>query len=137
MASTQIFTSCTQNREETINCTIGTSGNLMNDMGLFMVFGFNADSTRQVCLALKMNTFKPGNYSTANNTFAADYSFVAYSSEIDLKTTNLFDVTSGDFNVSINQAGDTIFSGKMSAINKEDPNDTPEFTITIPLKNKI
>ena len=125
----------TETRAETINCTTGTSGDLMEERGLFLVFGYNTDSTRQVCLALKMNQFEAGNYSTADSTFAAGYSFVAYSSKGDLKTTHLFDVISGNFDVSINQTGDTIFSGTMSAIDKKDSTDVPELTITIPLKH--
>lgn len=123
-------------REETINCTVGTSENLMNEIGLLLVFGYNTDSTRQVCLAFKMDTFKIGNFSTTDSTLAANYSFIAYSSERDLKTTHLFDVISGNCNISINQKGDTILSGIITAKDKKDSTDVPKLTITIPVINK-
>ncbi len=126
----------TKTREETINCTIGSSADLMSKIGLFPIFGYNADSTRQVCLGFRMNQFEVGDYSTADSTFDAKSSFVAFSSKTDLKTTNLFDVISGNFNISINQAGDTVISGTMLAIDKADSTDVPEFTITIPLKHQ-
>lgn len=126
----------TKTTEETIDCTIGLSADLMSKMDLFLVFGYNTDSTRQVCLCFKMNQFKVGDYSTADSTFDAKSSFAAFSSKTDLKTTNLFNAISGDFNVSINQVGDTVISGTMLAVDKADSTNVPEFTITIPLKHQ-
>lgn len=130
-----VYTGPTKTREETINCTTGSSGDLMDKMGLFLVFGFNTDSTREVCLSFKMKQFEEGNYSTADNTLDAMSSFVVYSSKKDLETTKFFNVVSGNYNVSINQVGDTIISGTMLAIDRKDSTDVPEFTITIPLNN--
>lgn len=137
MVNTQLFAEPTKTREETINCTMGSLEYLTDAMGMCLVFGYNTDSTRQVCLGFKVRQLEVGNYLMADSTFDTESSFVAYSSKVDLKTTNLFNVISGNFNVSVNQTGDAIVVGTMLAIDKKNLTDVPEFTITIPLKIKI
>lgn len=117
-------------RDETI---VSNNGKLReySDFDFFIVSGNNDDNTRHISLYFMGSTIT-GDFSIEEGTIDVYSSYVDYL-DAENNITNSFAPISADFNISIDQQGDTIITGTMLAMDIKDDTDIPEFHITLTL----
>lgn len=96
--------------------------------GFFRILGTNEDKTRDIVLYFVGKNIV-GDFSIEDETMDKYNSWVSYLQDKEV-TANYYPISS-NFNISINEQGDTVVSGTMLAPHSTDETDIPEFTITM------